>query len=64
MITLAHTTKNYDVEYQDDIYNFEVTHDTNSDYTSLTVYLDGDDVTEESKTQEVIEYFEDNLQAE
>lgn len=64
MITLAHTTKNYDVEYQGDIYGFELTHDTNSDYTTLTVFLEGDDVTEDAKTQEVIEYFEENIEAE
>jgi len=64
MITLAHTTKHYDVEYQDDIYNFEVSHDSNSDWTDLVVFLEGNDVTYEPKTQEVIDYFYDNLQAE
>ena len=62
MITLAHTTKHYDVEYQDDIYCFSVSHDLNSDYTDLTVFLEGEDVTDEFKTQEVIDYFDDNLQ--
>jgi len=61
MIALAHTKKHYYVEYQDDIYNFEVLYDSNSDWTNLTVFLEGDDVTNEPKTQEVIEYFHDNL---
>jgi len=61
MIALAHTKKHYDVEYQDDIYNFEVLYDSNSDWTNLTVFLEGDDVTDEHKTQEVVEYFYDNL---
>jgi hypothetical protein len=64
MITLAYTQKNYDVEYQDDLYNFELRSYYNIGYDDLTVYLDGNDVTEDAKTQEVIEYFEDNLEAE
>lgn len=60
MITLAHETKHYDVEYQGDIYNFVLSYYVNLDWEDLTVYLEGEDVTTDSKTQEVIEHFEEN----